>query len=348
MLDPRGHKPVRFPADQRPMLIVVVDTEEEFDWSQPVSRTATGVTHIPAQARAQEIFGRFGVKPTYVVDYAVAAQEQGYKTLRAWSEAGRCDIGAHLHPWVNPPDDEPVNNRNSYPGNLPAALERAKLARLSELIGQRFGRRPTVYRAGRYGVGPHTTAILEELGFEIDTSVVPRTDFTPDEGPDFARCGIDPYWFGRSRRLLEIPLSVGWTGLLAGAGPVLQPVVRSDWARHLRIPGLLARGRLFDRVRLTPEGISLAELKRLTRAMLRAGHRVFNFTYHSPSLAPGHTPYVRSEDELRAFTRTIAAYLEFFFGEIGGIAATPHDVRAACERLTAPGASGAAAAAQPA
>lgn len=342
MLDPRDHRPVRFPSGQTPLLIVVVDTEEEFDWSKPVSRGATGVTHIPAQARAQEIYGRYGVRPTYVVDYAVAADDQSSRTLRGWLEAGRCDIGAHLHPWVNPPDDETVSNRNSYPGNLPPALERAKLARLSELIERRFGQRPTVYRAGRYGVGAHSAAILEELGYEIDTSVVPRTDFTPDEGPNFTACGLDPYWFGGTRRVLEIPLSVGWTGLLAGAGPVLQPLVRSPWAQRLRLPGLLARGRIFDRVRLTPEGISVDELKRLTRAMVRAGYRVFNFTYHSPSLAPGHTPYVRDDDGLRAFTDAIAAYLEFFFGEIGGAPSTPRGIRALCERLTATGASSAA------
>lgn len=334
MLD-TGYTPIRFPAAQQPMLVVVVDTEEEFDWHKPFSRASTGVVHIRAQRRAQDIFGKSGLKPLYVVDYAVASQPEGYEPLRAWARDGECEIGTHLHPWVNPPFDEPVTNRNSYPGNLAPALEREKLARLTDLIEQRFGSRPRVYRAGRYGVGRNTTAALEALGYEIDTSVVPRSDFSDEEGPDFSRCGLDPYWFGPSRRLLEVPLTVGWTGLLADAGMSLQRAYRTDWARRVRLQGLLSRARLFDRVRLTPEGISLDEMCRLTRTMLKQGYRLFNFTYHSPSLEPGHTPYVRSEAELRRFVETIERYLEFFFGEIGGRPATLGEVRAICAAMTA-------------
>src|SRR4029077_14909777 len=129
------------------------------------------------QNRTQEIFDRYGVRPTYVVDYPVASQETGYRPLREWLDDGKCQVGAHLHPWVNPPFDEEVNARNSYPGNLPAALEKEKLRRLTEIIEANFGHRPTVYRAGRYGIGAATGAILEELGYEIDTSIVPFTDF---------------------------------------------------------------------------------------------------------------------------------------------------------------------------
>ena len=49
-------------------------------------------------------------------------------------------IGAHLHPWVNPPFVESVSNYNSYPGNLPGALERAKLHKLTSRIEQSFER----------------------------------------------------------------------------------------------------------------------------------------------------------------------------------------------------------------
>jgi hypothetical protein len=47
---------------------------------------------------------------------------------------------------------------------------------------------------------------------------------------------------------------------------------------------------------------------------LRNGHRVFSFTYHSPSLAPGNTPYVRSAADLRAFLQRIERYLDFLPG----------------------------------
>jgi hypothetical protein len=98
----------------------------------------------------------------------------------------------------------------------------------------------------------------------------------------------------------------------------------------LRLQGLLSRARLLDRIRLTPEGMSAEELRRLTRALCARGQRIFNFTYHSPSLMPGNTPYVRSQAELEKFIGTIESYLDFFFGEIGGRAATLQEVRALC------------------
>jgi hypothetical protein len=195
MLDPENCRAVDRLPDQ-PLLLVVVDTEEEFDWFKPHSRDQVSTRAIASQARAHEIFGRFGIRPTYVIDYPVATQESGYGPLKELFDDGLCQIGTHLHPWVNPPFDEPVCNVNTYPGNLPRELERAKLAALTEAIGERFGRRPTVYKAGRYGVGPNTAEILAELGYTIDTSVVPRTDFRSDEGPDFRQCGAHPYWFG--------------------------------------------------------------------------------------------------------------------------------------------------------
>jgi hypothetical protein len=326
--------PIRFPAEQRPLLIVSIDTEEEFDWGKPLARANTSVTHIADQAQAQKLYARYRLRPTYFVDYPVA--EQAWGPLREWSAAGECEIGTHLHPLVSPPHDEQVCNRNSYPGNLPRDLERAKLERLTDLIGERFGSRPTVYRAGRYGAGPNTASILEELGYEIDSSVLARSDLSGEEGPDFSSIGLDPYWFGEKRRLLELPVTVGWDGWLAGAGLFWQRAVGTGWGRALRLQGVLARAGAFNRVKLTPEGIPFEELRAVTQAMLKAGIRIFNLTYHSPSLTPGHTPYVRSAAELDAFLGCIDRYLAFFFGACNGVAATPHTARALCEQIAEP------------
>src|SRR5579863_3484068 len=125
---------VSAPPIGAPRLLVVVDTEEEFDWSRPLSRAETRVDHIRHQDRTQRIFERYGIVPTYVVDYPVASQESGFRPLREWRRDGKCRIGAHLHPWVNPPFEEELSPHNSYPGNLSPALEKAKLARLTETI----------------------------------------------------------------------------------------------------------------------------------------------------------------------------------------------------------------------
>jgi hypothetical protein len=310
-----------------PELLVVVDTEEEFDWTAPFSRDSVGTSSIPAQARAQEIFARYGLVPTYVVDYPVAADPNAAGFLRALREAGKAEIGAHLHPWVTPPHDEEVNAHNSYHCNLPPELERAKLAALTYAIERGFGARPTIFKAGRYGFGPNTQAALVELGYRVDCSFVPHTDFSADGGPDFRGVPDVPHWLDEEGGLLEVPLSVGYLGALPALG------VKAPWlfdhkrAGRLRLPGMLARTGLVARSRLTPEGTPAAEQCRLIQAMAARGHRLFSLTYHSPSLAPGNTPYVRTETDLARFLADIETVLAFFQGELGGRFTTLSQVR---------------------
>jgi hypothetical protein len=309
-----------------PLLAVIVDTEEEFDWSRPFSRDALAVQSIAAQPGMHTVFRRWGIVPTYVVDWPVATTPEASAVLRRLLEAGECEIGTHLHPWVNPPYDEELSPRNSFAGNLPRELERRKLTALTEAITAAFGTAPKVYKAGRYGFGANTAGLLAGLGYEIDASMVPHTSFAADEGPDFRGCCDRPHWRGE---LFELPLSVGFVGRLAERGPVLYPLLADVRWRRARLPGIAARCGLIERLRLTPEGFSLADLRRLTRAMLARGHRVFSFCYHSPSLAVGHTPYVQNERDLGTFMATCEGYFRFFAEELGGRFTTPTAIRAA-------------------
>lgn len=312
---------IRWPAETPPMLMVVVDTEEQFAWDQPVSRRSTAVTAMRSIDRIQSIFDEFGIVPCYVVDYPVATQAEGREALARIRAAGRCEIGAHLHPWVTPPYDEALSPANTYPGNLPPELERAKLEVLVGSLEQAFGERPTIYKAGRYGLGPATAQLLEDLGFEIDLSVCPPIDHGADGGPDYRRFPTEPYWFG-SRRLLEIPLTGAFVGWARGLAPPLYDLAAGPLAR-LRAPGVLSRLRAVDRLVLSPEGYTPAEHRRLVDALLDQGVRTFTWTLHSPSVEPGHTPYVRSEAELAAFLDSFRRFFSFFFGERGGVAMTP-------------------------
>ncbi len=315
-----------------PLLVVIIDTEEEFDWARPISRDNRGVTSIVGQARAQAIFARYGIVPTYVVDYPVATDADAVATLKAFQDAGAALIGAHLHPWVTPPDDEKVTPANSYPGNLPPALEEAKLRTLTDAIEENFGRRPRVYKAGRYGIGPNTPAILARLGYLVDASVVPHTEFRADGGPDFRHERPVPRAFDEAGKVMELPLSVGFCGLLRRLGPRLYGPMTRPLPMALRLPGIAARARLLERIRLSPEGADADDHVRLTRALRRDGVRVFSYTYHSPSLVPGHTPYVQSARELAAFLDRMDRYFDWFFGTLGGRTTTPLEVREMWER----------------
>lgn len=307
---------IALPASYRPTLSVVIDTEEEFDWSAPFDARATATENIKCQPLAQEIMDRHGVIPTYVVDYPVACTPSAYSVLRAIADSGRCEIGAHLHPWVNPPHQGPVDAFHSYPGNLPESREREKLGCLAARIEESFGRRPRIYKAGRYGLGPASFRIIAELGFEIDTSILPRTDLSRSGGPDFTSFPSVP--MKGPHGLTVLPLSVHFVGTLASMGDAIYPSVSAPTGARLKIASALSRLGLLERLRLSPEGFDLNDMIRQTRAALASGERYFMLTYHSSSLLPGVNSYVRNEEERQAFLSKIGDYFAFFLQECNG------------------------------
>lgn len=277
--------------------MLFVDTEEEFDWDAPFSRTGHSVSALKGMAEGHAFFAAAGIRPVYVVDYPILESDEAVDLLGQWVADGSADIGAHLHPWVTPPYIENLSLANSYVGGLPEDIERAKLLCLRDKIHERFGQAPIAYRAGRYGVGPNSARLLEEAGFRLDTSVRSRFDYSHEQGPDFYGMPLEPFWAGPSRSLIEMPLSTAFTGLLRGSGQSLY------WAAHA-IPamrGALSKARLLSRVPLTPEGVPARDAVEAIDSLLESGLRVINLSFHSPSLEPGHTSYVRDAADLQAF-----------------------------------------------
>lgn len=316
----------------RPQLAIVVDTEEEFDWRRPFARENIATRSIGAQPLAHRIYDRFGIVPTYVVDYPVATDPAARGLLGRLGAEGRAEIGAHLHPWVCPPHEEEVNRFNSYHCNLPPELERAKIETLTDAVETGFGARPTVFKAGRYGFGRSTAATIAELGYQVDCSFVPHASFTGDGGPSYHGTPDRPFWLDTERQLLEVPMTSGFIGAFGSLGGRLPALFNSPSARRLRVPGLLARTGLAARSALTPEGVSAQEQIRLIKALMTRGHRFFTLCYHSPSLAPGNTPYVRNEAELAAFLGRLETVLRFFAEELNGEFTTLSRYRAALVR----------------
>jgi hypothetical protein len=325
MLDER--RVARIPASAPPVLLVAIDTEETFDWSAAFDRNATDTSAIQEIWRVQTVFDEFGIRPTYIVDYPIAAQPDSAGVLKEIAESGRAVIGAHLHAWVNPPFEEPVTTLNSYQGRLDPELERRKLTVLTETIAERMGARPVVHKAGRYGFGPATAGILADLGYAVDLSAASAFDLSGDGGPDYSRFSADPYWFGPGHALLGLPTTGAFVGYLAAAGARLHGWAGSRWGRRLHLGGILSRLGAVQRLRLSPEGFTVAENRRLTEWLLGNGVRVLSFTFHSPSVKPGCTPYVRDDRQRQQFVDDCRRYFEYFFGAVGGVSMTPLELK---------------------
>lgn len=296
---------------------IFADAEEEFDWGQPLRRDAVSTRAIASLPSATRRLNDRGVVPAYLVDFPVVDQERSAATVRAMVEDGACTFGTQLHPWVNPPFDEIVSGPNSFAGSLPIALEREKLRVLTERIAETMGSRPIVYRAGRYGVGVNTAALLWEQGYRMDVSVRSLFDYSAEGGPDFVRHPIAPYWLGET--LLEVPLTAGFIGALRRWPSLFG-------TRRLRRP--LAACGMLGRVPLTPEGTPLREALTLLRHLLDADVRLFSLSFHTPSVEIGHTPYVRDQADLTRFWQWWDGVFDLFARE-NVLPTTPASILAA-------------------
>jgi hypothetical protein len=290
---PAGRSAVFAPGFGQRVLLTV-DTEEEFDWRAPFRREGYGTSHVAAIPRFQAFCETIGAHPVYLVDWPIVHDAHAVEVIGDAVRRGTAEVGMQLHPWVNPPFEEEVSVTNSFAGNLPQELEAAKFTLLRDAIEAAFHAAPQIYRAGRYGLGPNTAALLKQAGIRIDTSVRPLFDYSDQNGPDYSNHPLEPYWVDPERQLLELPVTSAYWGPLRALGPLIHRVQR-------HVPTFFSgfsRLRLLERIALTPEGVSAAEARRGIDLSINAGLPLLVLSFHSPTLAPGHTPYAKNEAEV--------------------------------------------------
>lgn len=292
-------------------LVVTIDTEEEGRWSTRYPAEGNTCENISRLVRIHRIFKRHGVIPTYLVDYPVVTDPAATETLKQFAADGASEIGAHLHPWCNPPfyPGSDSSTASTYPHNLPVEMQRAKLTHLCRTIEERVGVKPTSYRAGRWGFDHTSVPILEELGILVDTSVTPLWWRSGKHAPEFARAPVVPYHLSAADAcrpgaspVVEVPMS----NLVVGRhGPLLEKFVR----RTGPAPGMRRLLVSLGLRSLRPEQFTLKQMIGLTDAIARRGLGVFNVMFHSSVALPGATPYVADERQLEEFCGRLEALL---------------------------------------
>ncbi len=327
--DPARHSS-RATTATTPRLCITIDTEEEGLWSGQYRMTGNSVENIQGLPRFQSLCDRLGIRPTYLIDAPVVQDDRASDILAEIHSAARCEIGAHVHPWCNPPLDELYDSRESFFCNLPVGLQRAKLDWLTNAISDRFRERPISFRAGRYGLDVIGARILAELGYRVDSSVIPFTDYSSDGGPDFTRAPWQPYFVGDSSlqtpegtgTLLEVPVSVGFNWQNFPRAMACLHQLRRPSLRWTRIEGVLDEMRLLKRIKLSPEGTGGRDLRTLVDRYCATPGSSLVMMFHSTSLVPGNSPYVRNQQELEQFLSRIVATCEYCIDQHGATAVT--------------------------
>src|SRR5713101_3891619 len=71
-------------------------------------------------------------------------------------------------------------------GNLPEELQHKKMTALHEAIERHLKVVAVSFRCGRWGYSESVARNLAKLGYKVDTSITPFTDWGAVGGPDFS------------------------------------------------------------------------------------------------------------------------------------------------------------------
>lgn len=295
-------------------LSVVIHAEEEFDWKGGFDRSNTRVSPQHTLIKLIDALVAQGAKVTLAMDYAFVSSVEGQEVIShfKWLEGSYIEFACHLHPWINPPfysNASTVSNFASYPGNLPPHQEQQKIAALTEKIVEVCGVAPVSYLAGRHGFGSNTLAHIVSMGYKIDLSICPYYDLSDSDGPDFSQQTCLNYSKNGVRFLPHTAAITSWLSFLEPRFN-RQPQMFSQWqnSKLLKLLGQLIGLRLD---RLSPEGLSLRQMKRVFKAQQRMGQNNFILSFHSSSFIPNVTPYTQGEDDVEHLAERVLTFVRW-------------------------------------
>lgn len=323
-----------------PRLLLTIDVEEDMpSWKITNPVTTTNVAALPA---LQKLCNELGIRPTYLCNHPPVTQRDSAKIIKNLAKSGRCEIGAHLHPWNTPPYNGIPGRRVDettvayYMNDLGPELIRPKLENVTSAIANLVGKSPTSFRAGRFGMDGRTLAVLPEFGYTIDTSVTPLAEHTKDGGPDFRMAPMLPYRPSRidickngDVPIIEIPVSIALT----------RKVPRTVQNAYIRIPqkmrlrGLLSKDflNILDFAWLYPVRFDLPMMIRAADTLVASGSPVLNVFYHSSELVAGVSGSVATQADADRGIARLRGILEYCIQKFGAVPMTLADAGRECE-----------------
>jgi len=204
------------------IVTISIDSECDHDseWTRSKPLTYDSINEgLPN--RLQPVFTEVGAVPTYLLTVEVLEDADCVNTLL--SLPGDYEYGTHLHASFIEPNKKYTDYAGvacpSFQCNDTEEIEYQKLSNLTQLFEAKLARKPTSFRAGRYGAAAQSLRSLEKLGYLVDTSVTPGIRWSEPAGDvDFRHAPLQPYIPSDeniacaaalgSRSILEAPVTV--------------------------------------------------------------------------------------------------------------------------------------------
>lgn len=297
------------------LFVLTVDTEEEWQWDEEFPQDECSVENVEKLPDFQAFCESLNIRPTYFVDYAVASSSFGSGILKTFTDNNVAEIGAHLHPWCNPPYFGKTTEAESHVINLPFEQVEQKLDALNALLVDKIGVRPVSFRSGRWGINAKTLRLLASRGYSVDSSVYPfyRNDY-------FSCLGAPetPYWpsfqnalsGGNQRELMEIPVTAGFNINNFALGERVHNKLSKPPFNWFKSVGLLWHSKLLRKIYLSPELTKTTDMISLVNQSLERQAPVIHMYLHSSSLIDGATGLLDVEHAYSRICSRIASVVE--------------------------------------
>lgn len=269
-------------------LIITVDTEGDnlWEWKEGMPLKTENVEYL---SRFQELCEKYAFIPTWLCNWEMVNDPRFVLFASEYLRARKCEIGMHLHAWNTPPYYElPRDEKSglSYLTEYPEDIMREKIKSMTNIITKKFGKRPVVHRAGRWGMNDDYFKALHEAGYIADCSVTPYVNWctsvgqTPHfAGPDYS---MEKPEISVREGVLEIPVTTLWS----------EKEKRALWLR--------------------PNRRNLEEMLYLIEEYVYSDSEYLMFMIHSSELMPGGSPTFKTEGGIEI----LYEHLEVIFNEI--------------------------------
>lgn len=295
--------------------LLSVDTEEEWDWDGPFPEQDFSVENLHMLPKFQKFCELKGLRPCYFVDYAAAVGLAKQTEFLDRVTHSQCELGAHLHPWANPPYFDKPTEENSHVVNLPIAQVEQKLDALMELFTKSLNYKPKAFRTGRWGISESIMKLLFLRGFDVDSSVYPfyKNDYFHCNGAP-----LSPYWpdtdnvlkSGKQRNILEMPVTVGFNRTPFERASVLHEFSHHPALQLLKPTALLWHSKILRKVYFSPEVSSVGDMISLADKAIENGQQVLHMYFHSSNLINNGTGFLQSDDAYSLICQRITKVIE--------------------------------------
>lgn len=298
-------------------LVITIDTEED-NWGQYIC-SGYSLKNLEKIVELQKLFDRYGIRPTYLINYPVATDPWAIELFSDYLAQGKCEVGMHCHPWNTPPFEEHLCPYNSMLCNLPEDLQYRKLEVLKNVICENLGVPPISFRAGRWAFNSSTARAIHRLGLKIDTSMTSYTSWTDSHGVDYSSVSPRPYRFRpddifksvQEGELLQYPASVGFLQNDFDKCSRAQRLLRKKLFKKMRLGGILDRLKILNKVALSPEVSSGQSMIDLAKRFESLGLNHMNLFFHSNTLVQGFSPFNKSVSDTRRFYHNLETFLDY-------------------------------------